>query len=245
MGQFGIGQPIKRFEDQRLLRGEGRFHDDVNLPGQTHAVIVRSTHAHARIRSIDTAAALASPGVVAVFTGADLARDNLGTMQMTLKRKRPDGSPMFAPPHRGLTAGPRPLRRRPRGHGHRRDPGPGRGRGGAAPDRLRAPALRDLDGVRPSAGPRSGTSAPTMSRTSSSPATRRRPTRRSRRRTAWCAAATSSPASTRSTWSRAGRSASGTRARSATRSTPTCSIPIGCGTRSPTTSSRSPSTASA
>ena len=104
MGQFGIGQPIKRFEDQRLLRGEGRFHNDVNLPGQTHAVIVRSTHAHARIRSIDTGAALASPGVVAVFTGADLARDNLGTMQMTLKRKRPDGSPMFAPPHRGLTA---------------------------------------------------------------------------------------------------------------------------------------------
>jgi len=104
MGQFGIGQPIKRFEDQRLLRGEGRFHNDVNLPGQTHAVLVRSTHAHARIRSIDTAAALASPGVVAVFTGADLARDNLGTMQMTLKRKRPDGSPMFASPHRGLTA---------------------------------------------------------------------------------------------------------------------------------------------
>jgi len=104
MGQFGIGQPIKRFEDQRLLRGEGRFHNDVNLPGQTYAVMVRSTHAHARIRSIDTGAALAAPGVVAVFTGADLARDNLGTMQMTLKRKRPDGSPMFAPPHRGLTA---------------------------------------------------------------------------------------------------------------------------------------------
>jgi carbon-monoxide dehydrogenase large subunit len=67
-------------------------------------VIVRSTHAHARIRSIDSTAALASPGVVAVFTGADVARDNLGTMQMTLKRKRPDGSPMFASPHRGLTA---------------------------------------------------------------------------------------------------------------------------------------------
>ena len=107
MGQFGIGQPIKRFEDQRLLRGEGRFHNDVNLPGQAHAVIVRSTHAHARIRSIDTAAAARAPGVVAVFTGADLARDKLGTMQMTLKRKRPDGSPMFAPPHRGLSRGPR------------------------------------------------------------------------------------------------------------------------------------------
>ena len=99
MGQFGIGQSIRRFEDPRLLRGGGRFHNDVNLPGQAHAVVVRSMHAHARIRSIDTAAALATPGVLAVFTGADLARDGLGTMRMTLKRKRPDGSPMFAPPH--------------------------------------------------------------------------------------------------------------------------------------------------
>jgi aerobic carbon-monoxide dehydrogenase large subunit len=102
MGQFGIGQAVTRFEDQRLLRGEGRFQNDVNLPGQCHAVIVRSMHAHARIRSIDTQAARQAPGVVAVFTGADLARDKLGTMKMTLKRKRPDGSPMFAPPHRGL-----------------------------------------------------------------------------------------------------------------------------------------------
>jgi len=103
MGRFGIGQGIKRFEDVRLVRGEGRFHNDVNLPGQAHAVIVRSVHAHARIRSIDTAAALRAPGVLATFTGADLARDGLGTMKMTLKRKRPDGSPMFAPPHRGLS----------------------------------------------------------------------------------------------------------------------------------------------
>jgi aerobic carbon-monoxide dehydrogenase large subunit len=103
MGQFGIGQPVTRFEDQRLLRGEGRFQNDVTLPGQAYAVIVRSIHAHARTRSIDTSAALSAPGVLAVFTGADLARDNLGTMRMTLKRKRPDGSPMFAPPHRGLT----------------------------------------------------------------------------------------------------------------------------------------------
>jgi carbon-monoxide dehydrogenase large subunit len=103
MGQFGIGQGIKRFEDVRLLRGEGRFHGDVNLPGQTHAVVVRSMHAHARLIAIETAAALRAPGVLAVFTGADLARDGLGTMRMTLKRKRPDGSPMFAPPHHGLT----------------------------------------------------------------------------------------------------------------------------------------------
>ncbi|HEV2056405.1 MAG TPA: xanthine dehydrogenase family protein molybdopterin-binding subunit [Methylomirabilota bacterium] len=103
MGQYGIGQSVKRFEDPRLVRGEGRFHNDVNLPGQAYVVVVRSLHAHARIQSIDTPAAAAAPGVLAVFTGADLARDGLGTMKMTLKRKRPDGSPMWAPPHRGLT----------------------------------------------------------------------------------------------------------------------------------------------
>jgi len=105
MGQFGIGQPVTRFEDRRLLRGEGRFQNDVNLPGQAHAVIVRSVHAHADIRSLDTEAARRAPGVVAVLTAEDLAKDNLGTMRMTLNRKRPDGSPMFAPPHRGLATG--------------------------------------------------------------------------------------------------------------------------------------------
>src|SRR5499426_837689 len=101
MGQFGIGQSLKRVEDVRLLRGEGRFHHDVNLPGQVHMAVVRSTHAHASIRAIDAIAARDAPGVIAVFTAADV--DGLSTMKMTLKRKRPDGSPMFAPPHRGLT----------------------------------------------------------------------------------------------------------------------------------------------
>ncbi len=101
MGQYGIGQGIKRVEDVRLLRGRGRYLDDVSLPGQAHAVILRSQHAHARIRAIDSAAALRAPGVLAVFTGADV--EGLGTMTMTLKRKRPDGSPMFARPHRGLS----------------------------------------------------------------------------------------------------------------------------------------------
>src|SRR5262245_4624902 len=101
--QFGIGQGIKRFEDVRLVRGGGRYQNDVNLPGQTYTVIVRSMHAHARIRAIDTGSATKAPGVVAIFTAADLERDPLGTMQMTLKRKRPDGSPMFARAHRGLT----------------------------------------------------------------------------------------------------------------------------------------------
>jgi len=103
MAKFGIGQSVTRFEDVRLLKGEGRYLNDVNLPGQAHAVVLRSPHAHARIRAIDVDRALKAPGVLAVLTGADVERDGLGTMKMTLRRKRPDGTPMFAPPHRGLS----------------------------------------------------------------------------------------------------------------------------------------------
>jgi CO/xanthine dehydrogenase Mo-binding subunit len=105
MGQFGIGQPVRRFEDRRFLRGEGRFQNDVNLPGQAHAVVLRSPHAHARIRTLDLAAAKAAPGVLAVYTGDDLAAAGLGTMGVPLQRKRPDGSPMFTRPHLGLAQG--------------------------------------------------------------------------------------------------------------------------------------------
>jgi carbon-monoxide dehydrogenase large subunit len=101
--KFGIGQSVKRVEDVRLLRGGGRYQNDVGVPGETHAVLVRSVHAHAMVKRIDTAKALAAPGVIGVFTGADVK--DLGTMQMTLKRKRPDGSPMFSSPHRGLAQG--------------------------------------------------------------------------------------------------------------------------------------------
>jgi carbon-monoxide dehydrogenase large subunit len=99
MGPFGVGQAVKRFEDPRLVQGGGRFLGDVNLPGQLHAVVVRSLHAHARIAALDVSAALRAPGVVAAFTGADLAEAGLGAMRTTLARTRPDGSPMFAPTH--------------------------------------------------------------------------------------------------------------------------------------------------
>jgi carbon-monoxide dehydrogenase large subunit len=95
--KFGIGQPVQRFEDPRLLRGEGRFLGDIFLPDQAYAVVLRSPHAHARIDGIDTAAALAAPGVLAVYTGADYAADGLGGPKATMPRKRPDGSAMFAP----------------------------------------------------------------------------------------------------------------------------------------------------
>ena len=105
MGQFGIGQPVRRFEDRRLLTGGGRFQHDVNLLGQAHGHVLRSPHAHAAIRAIDLAAANAAPGVLAIYTGEDLAAAGLGTMGVPFQRKRPDGSPMFWRAHRGLAEG--------------------------------------------------------------------------------------------------------------------------------------------
>ncbi len=106
MLKFGMGQPVPRVEDQRLLLGGGRFTDDINLPNQAHARILHSPHAHARIVSIDAGEALAAPGVLAVYTGADVAADGLGNLPclvpFMLPLKRPDGSPMFVPPRPAL-----------------------------------------------------------------------------------------------------------------------------------------------
>src|SRR4030088_1477032 len=77
----GIGAPLRRVEDRRFLLGRGRFVADIDLPGALHCALVRSPHAHARIRAIDTSAAIASPGVTAVFTGADMAADGMATME--------------------------------------------------------------------------------------------------------------------------------------------------------------------
>src|SRR3989441_1631081 len=73
----GFGKPVPRKEDARLLVGGGCYSDDVNLPGQAYACFVRSPHAHARIGRIETAAALATPGVIAVLTGEDAAADGV------------------------------------------------------------------------------------------------------------------------------------------------------------------------
>ncbi len=105
MGEFGIGQPVKRFEDKRLLSGFGRFQNDNNLLGQAHAYVLRSPHAHARIDRLDFAAAKAAPGVRLILTGDDLVEAKLGAMGVPFQRKRPDGSPMFARAHLGLAQG--------------------------------------------------------------------------------------------------------------------------------------------
>jgi aerobic carbon-monoxide dehydrogenase large subunit len=96
--KFGIGQPVHRKEDPRLLRGEGRYADDIDLPGQAFARVVRSPHAHGRLRGIEVGAALDVPGVLAVYTQADFARAGYGDMLCKLPLKNADGSPLFAPP---------------------------------------------------------------------------------------------------------------------------------------------------
>src|SRR6185295_4162349 len=93
--KFAIGQSVSRLEDPRLLQGLGRYSDDVSLPRQAYAVIVRSHHAHARIRGLDVAAAATAPGVLTVLTGDDLAADKLGDLPTDGNRKRRDGSPAF------------------------------------------------------------------------------------------------------------------------------------------------------
>jgi len=100
--KFAIGQSVRRVEDPRLLRGFGRYSDDVSLPHQAYAVVVRSPHAHAVIRSIDTSAARQASGVLAVLTGADLAADGLGNLPTDKTRKRRDGSAAFATPRPAL-----------------------------------------------------------------------------------------------------------------------------------------------
>src|SRR5437016_12387458 len=105
----GIGQAVRRKEDVRLVMVNGRFSDDINLEHQAHAAMVRSPHAHARIRSIDIAAAVAMPGVIAVLTGADAAKDGLkpiphrpviGAPDIVLGAR--DASDKFISPHRVL-----------------------------------------------------------------------------------------------------------------------------------------------
>src|SRR5262249_10808766 len=102
MGEFAIGQGVPRFEDPRLIRGGGRYIDDVALPGTAHAVLLRSPHAHARIRALDAAKVKAAPGVLAVFTGADWAASGFGDLPVPSGLKRRDGSPMYRPRYPSL-----------------------------------------------------------------------------------------------------------------------------------------------
>src|SRR6202451_1528469 len=100
--RFGAGKSPKRLEDQRLLTGKGQFIDDKPEDGALWMVMLRSPPAHAKIVSIDTTAAREMPGVEAIYTGADLVADDIGTLPTLLIFPRPDGSPAAGPAARRL-----------------------------------------------------------------------------------------------------------------------------------------------
>src|SRR2546430_5738163 len=127
-----MGQPVPRSEDPVLLRGEGHYSDDFNLPGQAYAVIVRSPMAHGLIHKIETSVARAMPGVLAVYTAADLEKGGIGPLPARQVMNNRDGTPMLQPGR------------------HRPPTGKGRlhGRGGPAPV---APTAPPAQGARPAA----------------------------------------------------------------------------------------------
>jgi carbon-monoxide dehydrogenase large subunit len=95
--KFGIGQSIRRKEDDRFVTGHGRYTDDINLPGQLYLYVLRSPHAHARISRVDIAAAQAAPGVAAVYTGADIKADNIPGLPCMIPLQNRDGTPLVKP----------------------------------------------------------------------------------------------------------------------------------------------------
>jgi aerobic carbon-monoxide dehydrogenase large subunit len=105
MSATGIGASVKRREDIRFITGKGHYVDDINRPGQAYAYFLRSPHAHATIETIDASAALKSPGVVAVFTGDDIASDKVGGLICGWMIHSKDGSPMKAGAHPALAQG--------------------------------------------------------------------------------------------------------------------------------------------
>ncbi len=100
--KFAIGQPVLRTEDPTLVRGEGRFTDDISIDGQAYAVIIRSRHGHGIIRKIDTEAARKMKGVLGIYTGADFAAAGYGTLKCIVPFKNRDGSEMKKPPRPAL-----------------------------------------------------------------------------------------------------------------------------------------------
>jgi carbon-monoxide dehydrogenase large subunit len=104
MSATGIGAAVRRKEDLRFITGKGQYTDDISRPGETRAVFLRSPHAHAKIKRVDTKAAAAMPGVIAVLTGADLAQDKIGNLICGWMIHSKDGSPMKMAPHPAIAA---------------------------------------------------------------------------------------------------------------------------------------------
>ena len=105
MAKFGIGQPLVRVEDERLLTGRGCYTADIDLEGQAFGLVLRSPHAHARIAAIDTGVAARMPGVLAIYSAADLNSAGLGTIQCLAPATQPDGTVQPTPAHPVLADG--------------------------------------------------------------------------------------------------------------------------------------------
>ena len=103
--KFGLAQPVRRVEDPRLLKGSGRYTDDIVLPGMLFGIVLRSPHAAAKISRIDTAAAAGLPGIAGIFTAADLAAGGVGPLPCAAPVNNRDGSPQATPPHPVLADG--------------------------------------------------------------------------------------------------------------------------------------------
>jgi carbon-monoxide dehydrogenase large subunit len=139
MGEFALGQPVSRFEDPRLLRGGGRYVDDMVLPRTVFGHVLRSPHAHARISRIDTTAARVAPGVLAVLTGADWEASGCRDLPSAAGNKGRDGTPAYRPRYPVLVKS-RLLGRRLCRICRRRDPPSGGRRRRADRGRVRAAA---------------------------------------------------------------------------------------------------------
>ena len=212
-----LGKPIKRTEDPRFITGEGNYLDDIKLASMAHMAILRSPYAHANIRSIDTSAAKAMPGVVAVFVGrrhpVQPAADGLAGRR---QRGHPEQHQHAAHPGHGQ----RQVDRRGRRGGRGRDRGAGLRRARGDRGRLRAAARgrrrREGDAAR---GARSSTRTPRTTSSSSGPsATRPARMPRSTPPRSWSASGSSTSGSSRTRWRPAATSAGTTPAPTSTRS---------------------------
>ena len=105
MSATGIGAAVRRKEDFRFITGRGQYTADISRAGQAYISFVRSPHAHAKIKTIDTKAAVSLPGVLAVLTGADLAQDKVGNLICGWMIHSKDGSPMKMAPHPAIVSG--------------------------------------------------------------------------------------------------------------------------------------------
>ena len=103
--KFAVGQPLRRFEDLRLITGKGRYTDDIVLPGMVHAYVLRSPAAHARIARMDTTRARGMPGVLLLLTGEDVAAEGLGDVPCVAPLQNRDGTPRHDTPRPVLAVG--------------------------------------------------------------------------------------------------------------------------------------------